>query len=158
MTNITITSITKKSSTSGKTYWQVESSEGKMSVWDKDLAKDIEDKLLGKVVDAEYSTDGKYKNLKAVLGVVTADKITTTGEAIGQSAKMKRRSEMMQVAKDLVLEAFKDDNKGIDLESDKRLATLIQKVKIVWADLLRTIGDEVPNDNCPEDLEEDPEI
>jgi hypothetical protein len=144
---ISIKSIEKKQAKTGKTYWIVETSEGKMSIWDSLLAKDIEEKCIGKFCDVEIEKTGKYTNLKLVNKVIGSSSFEpankgTAGEAIGESAKAKRKAEMMTCAKDIVSLSYDEKEDNTD-SIENRIAHLTNLTKIVWYDLMRTIGEPV---------------
>jgi 2,3-bisphosphoglycerate-independent phosphoglycerate mutase len=106
---VTINTITAKKSSNGKPYHSVDTNKGIMSVWDGELAKDIEEKCLGKTMDVAIKESGKYKNIIGVNGEATSFGVVdnappkTSGEAIGESAKIKRKAEMMRCAVDVCM-------------------------------------------------------
>ena len=144
---IVIKSITKKQSQNGKTFWSLETSVGKMSLWDAVLAKDIEEKCIGKFCEVEVEKKGQYTNLKLINKVIGDSAIEpankgTPGEAIGESAKAKRKAEMMTCAQNIIALSFdKKEDKTDSIEN--RIAHLTNLTKIVWYDLMRTIGEPV---------------
>ena len=66
--NIKIMSIIATTAKSGKQYWQVETPEGRISVFDEGIARVVGD-YVGKVLNCEtkLSHDGKFKSINAVL-------------------------------------------------------------------------------------------
>ena len=52
---------------SGKDRWMTETNEGKMSIWDKDVAESIGKEFIDKGINAEIqeSEDGKYKTIRS---------------------------------------------------------------------------------------------
>lgn len=145
---IKIISIEQRKTKTGKIFWNVETSEGKMSVWDTELAKDITIKCIGKIVEAEIETNGNFKNLMLINGILpdgsALPEIKTAGEVIGESAKQKRKAEMMTCAKDIVLSAYKDEK--VTVMPEVQAAELANKIKIVWKDLMKTIGEQVDSE------------
>lgn len=75
--NLQIINIKPVISKSGREYWEVMTSEGKMSCFDENLASEISN-YKGKIVDANIilSYDKKFKNIKSINGKteVTHDK------------------------------------------------------------------------------------
>lgn len=82
-----------------------------------------------------------YRNVTPA-GLKILSSATTPGEAIGESAKTKRRAEMMTCAKDIVIAAIGDEK--IQGEIPNRISYVASQVKIVWHDLCKQIGED-PN-------------
>jgi len=97
----------------------------------------------GDEIDFEFQENGMYKNVRGNIKVLST--ATTPGELIGESAKKKRASEMMIVAKDLTIRAYEGEKIPGDIPEVK-IAEITKKVKIVWADLMRQIGED-PNES-----------
>lgn len=96
----------------------------------------------GDTIEFDFKENGQYLNITKVLSV---KKGQTAGSEIGESAKVKRKAEMMMCAKDLVLASMKD-NPIEGKTSEESIARITGTVKIVWKDLMRTIGEPVDED------------
>lgn len=137
---VTIKSITTAATKAGKPMWQLETSDGRTNIFDAQLAKEINEKLIGKTVQVQYEQSGQYWNLKFIDKIVSASPTTPNAIAddkIGLSAKMKRKCEMMTVAKDIVLASSL---------VDRELINITNTVKVIWKTLMREIGEPIEED------------
>ena len=75
---ITIKSVTKKESKTGKPYWSVETNDGKkLSVWDVDVAEKIVTNE-GNTVEVEVLKNDKYSNIMDFNKVISKPKTQTS--------------------------------------------------------------------------------
>lgn len=65
--NLSIYEVDQTESQNGKTYWKVKTNKGFYSVWDEDVAQDLQDNQ-GTICDLEIEIKGKYKNITAFNG------------------------------------------------------------------------------------------
>ena len=64
---ITIKTITNKTSKTGTSFWVVDAVEGKYTVWDKDISDQLYTKL-GQKVDVDIKVSGDYQNIRGING------------------------------------------------------------------------------------------
>ena len=134
---LTIKNIVQKNTQTGKTYWSLDTSEGKMSLWDAELQKKLSP---GMVVDAEVEEKNGYHNLRSVNKIISSgSSVGSCDNSIGESAKMKRRCEMMTCAKDIVLFSIPE----LKATPEATVASNVHKIKLVWSDLMKTIGEPI---------------
>lgn len=118
---ISIFGIEQKKSQGGKSYWIVDTSDGKMSIWDIGLYELIKEKAVGNLcevgVETTKSENGKtYKNIKtleAVLGNAAVKE--SKSDNIGESARLRRRTDCLISAKDLVIAKIIPMDKLLDI-------------------------------------------
>lgn len=123
-------------SATGKEMYSINMGETRFSGFGKSPASS------GDTIEFEYKDsivgDKVYKNITKVLNV---KKVQTSGEIIGESAKAKRKAEMMLCATELVKLALKDE--VLDGLREQKVAIVVNQAKVVWADLMRQIGEQI---------------
>lgn len=105
---VSLFSMNQKTTNKGKPYWLVETSDGKMSIWDAGLKDLIQEKGIGNLCEVGYETkdvNGRsYTNLKSLEVVLgNAETQVKDPKGIGESARLRRKTDCMIAAKDLVI-------------------------------------------------------
>jgi len=105
---VSIFKIDQKATKNGKSYWIAETSDGKFSIWDAGLMELIKTKGVGNL--CEIGIDGKPDaNGKVWYNLVSLESVIGTGATeikkveISESARLRRRTDCMIAAKDLVI-------------------------------------------------------
>jgi hypothetical protein len=140
--NVSIYKIEQKASKNGKSYWSIETSSDKFSVWDADLAKLIKDKALNKQCEVGYQTsefNGKtYYNMVSLEKVLGPAEVEKAKVDISESARLRRRTDCVIAAKDLViakvikLEELLDKAQGMFnwIEGDNKEEFKVETIKV----------------------------
>lgn len=137
---IKILEVNNAISKTNKPYWQIVTDQGKTSTFDEGLSTELR-KLIGKTIECEYEQNGVYWNIRLVKRVIENAPSSVSefvDDRIGLSAKMKRKAEMMAVAKDIVLSS--------DI-ANKELVSLTNTIKTIWKNLMREIGEPVNDED-----------
>lgn len=107
MKKLSVFKIEPKKTQKGKTYWVVETSEGQMSVWDSGLMELLRTKAVGNMcelgVDSKPVGDKTYYNIVSLEAVVGTGQVQEKKVDIGESARLRRKTDCMIAAKDLVV-------------------------------------------------------
>jgi hypothetical protein len=105
---LTIFKLEPKITKTKKQYWTIETSDGMFSIWDMGLAELIKQKALGNLceigIEGKPDSNGKvWYNLVSLEAVIGTGQVQEKKVDIGESAKLRRRTDCMIAAKDLVI-------------------------------------------------------
>jgi hypothetical protein len=105
---LTIFKLEPKITKNKKQYWVTETSDGHYSIWDIGLAELIKTKAVGNLceigVEGKPDTNGKvWYNLVSLEAVLGTGQVQEKKVEISESAKLRRRTDCMIAAKDLVI-------------------------------------------------------
>lgn len=104
---VTIFRIEQKTTKNKKSYWVAETGLGKFSIWDIRLYEILKEKAIGKEV--EIGIESKEANGKTFYNIVSLEAVLGEGKTeekqptIADSAKLRRRTDCLICAKDLVI-------------------------------------------------------
>ena len=118
---ITLISLEPKKTKAGAEMWTAETSQGKMSVFDKTLAEDMQ-KVLGKNLVVNVTIQGQYKNIASVVGLAPNQTPMAAPVKAEENPREKRVSYCISYAKDLVV------GKAIELKDFEKSAEDILKL------------------------------
>ena len=109
---VSIYEIEQRATKNQKTFWAIQTNKGEISTWSIDVAKEIQEKCLGMVCSVGVKTttvgDKTYTNVVGVDRILgnaekKVDNKQQTKVDIGESARLRRRTDCMICAKDLVI-------------------------------------------------------
>lgn len=90
--NISVYAGEEKKTSTGKIYWSFKTNVGQASVWDALLAQDLIEKGLNHVCDVELEENGKFKNIKALLGI--HDVLTSSEQKSGNENQAEKNADL----------------------------------------------------------------
>jgi hypothetical protein len=99
-----IKEVTEQKSKSGKIYWAVETSKGKFSCWDADVA-DILEEGVGKTMGLEYTEKGNFKNIIGCSWTDLVEEDTKT-EPVSNSFRLSYTKDILVAMIDIAGEKF----------------------------------------------------
>lgn len=117
-TKLTIFRIDQKMTKNKKSYWVADTGLGKFSIWDVGLYEILRDKAIGKEV--EIGTESREANGKTFYNIVSFESVIGEGqkevktEPINESARLRRKTDSMLAAKDLVIAKIIEKEKLLD--------------------------------------------
>jgi len=99
-----VKAIEERVSSTGKTFWSLDTNQGKMSIWDSGIATEIKDVGVQREFELNVEEKGNFKNVTGITGQKT-EKVSSEGSSEPKTAITGNNAALlcMQYAKDLAV-------------------------------------------------------